>query len=470
MTDLIADICIIGAGSAGLSVAAGAAQLGARTVLIEGNRMGGDCLNTGCVPSKALLAVGHAAAAARRAARLGVRTGPVEVDFAAARAHVHATIARIAPHDSVERFARLGCTVIQATASFLDPRTVQAGDYRIHARRFVVATGSAPTVPAIPGLQSVPFLTNETIFDLDDLPPHLLVLGGGPIGCEMAQAFRRLGAAVTLVARGRILARDDTEGAALVAASLRADGIAIIEEARVDGVTTADGGPVLLLADGRRLAGSHLLVATGRTPRIAGLGLDVAGIHHERGAITVDARLRTSNRRVFAIGDVVGGPQFTHWAGYQAGIVLRNALFRLPARASSHALPWCTYTDPELAQVGQTEAMARQIHGAGVRVVRVPFSANDRAVAEDRTEGFAKAILDRRGRLLGATVVGPHAGELIQTWGMALTGGGLRALAGQIAPYPTLGESAKRAANEHFAPVLFGPLTKRLVRVLGWLG
>ena len=470
MPDLIADICIIGAGSAGLSVAAGAAQLGARIVLIEGSRMGGDCLNTGCVPSKALLAVGHAAAAARRAARLGVRTGPVEVDFAAARAHVQATIARIAPHDSAERFTRLGCTVIQATARFLDRQTVLAGDYRVQARRFVVATGSAPTVPAIPGLLSVRFLTNETVFDLDGLPPHLLILGGGPIGCEMAQAFRRLGAAVTLVARGRLLARDDSEGAALVAAALRADGIAIIEAARVDGVATADGGPVLLLADGRRVGGSHLLVATGRTPRIAGLGLDAAGIHHERGAITVDARLRTSNRRVFAIGDVVGGPQFTHWAGYQAGIVLRNALFRLPARASTHALPWCTYTDPELAQVGQTEATARQYHGAGVQVVRVPFSANDRAVTEDRTEGFAKAILDRRGRLLGATVVGPHAGELIQTWGMALTGGGLRALAGQIVPYPTLGDSAKRAASEHFAPLLFSPPMKRLVRVLGWLG
>lgn len=470
MDGIAADICVIGGGSGGLSVAAGAAQMGARTVLIEKGLMGGDCLNFGCVPSKALLAAAHAAAGIGHAARLGVDAGPVAVDFERVCAHVRATIAAIAPHDSVARFEGLGVTVLQAAARFTGPDTVEAGGRTVRARRFVIATGSTPLVPQIPGLDGVPYMTNETIFDCPALPRHLLVIGGGPVGIELAQAFGRLGSRVTVLQGTTILPRDDAELVAVVRDRLLAEGMAIHEGARAATVAMDGEEIVVTTADGVRVAGSHLLVAAGRRPTVAGLDLERAGIAFSAGGIAVDRRLRTGNRRIFALGDVIGGYQFTHMAGYQAGIVLRNALFRWPARACDRAVPWATYTEPELAQVGLSEATARA-QGREVRVLRATMADNDRARAEGRTEGLVKIVTDRRGRVLGAGIAAAHAGELIQPWILAVGRGlGIGAMAGMIAPYPTLGEAGRRAAGSFFTPTLYGRRTRWLVRLLQRLG
>ncbi len=467
------DICVIGAGSAGLSVAAGASQMGAETVLIEKGRMGGDCLNYGCIPSKSLLVAAKAAHAHTRAARLGLRAAAPEVDFAAVNAHVHGVIDAIAPQDSVARFEGLGVRVIQAAAAFTGPREVAAGDLRIRARRFVVATGSQPLVPPIPGLESTPYLTNETVFDLTERPAHLIVIGGGPIGCELGQAFRLLGAQVTIVEMASILPKDDAELVDVVRQRLRADGVDLREGTRVLRVAKAGPGIAVTVDSGEgeaTLTGSTLLLAAGRRPGVENLGLDAAGIAYDRTGITVDARLRTSNKRVFAAGDVSGGYQFTHVAGYHAGIVLRNALFRLPAKADTGAIPWVTYTDPELAHVGLDEAAARQAHGR-IRILRWPFAEIDRALAERQTDGFIKVIATPRGKILGATIVGAHAGEGILPWVLALSKGlNLSHMAQVIAPYPTLGEISKRVAGSFYTDRLFSDGTKRLVRFLARFG
>jgi len=471
---LTPDICVIGAGSAGLLVAAGASQLGAETVLIEAGRMGGDCLNYGCVPSKALIAAAAAADALRRGPEFGVAPGEgPRVDFARVHAHVHDVIAAIAPNDSVERYEGMGVRVVQAMACFTDARTVKAGDVTVRARRFVIAAGARPSVPPLPGLDSVPHLTNETIFDLAERPAHLLVLGGGPIGCELAQAYRRLGAEVSLVEMRTILPKDDPEAAEVVRQRLRAEGVALREGAKVvRAERTSSGVRLILEVDGveRMLDGSHVLVAAGRRASVDGLGLNAAGIAARPDGIVVDARLRTSNRRVYAIGDVTGGLQFTHVAGHHATVVIRNALFRLPARVETRAMPWVTYTDPELAQVGLTETTARAA-GHDIRILRAGFAENDRAVAERRRDGFVKAITDRRGRILGCTIVGPHAGELIQPWILAIRSRlKIGAMAEMISPYPTLGEAGKRAAGNFFAPLLFSERTKAIVGFLRRFG
>ena len=461
-----ADLCVIGAGSGGLSVAAGAVQMGASVVLVEKHLMGGDCLNTGCVPSKALLAAAHAAEVVRASGRFGVNGHEPAIDFAKVHAHVHGVIAAIAPHDSVERFEGLGVTVIQGAARFTGPAEVEAAGRRFRARRFVVATGSSAAVPPVPGLAEVPFLTNETVFGLTERPDHLVVLGGGPIGVEMAQAFRRLGAAVTLVERGAILPRDEPEAVAILRARLQREGIVLHEGAEVLAARRAANGVELELRGADRpvlLRGTHLLVAAGRRPNVSGLGLEAAGIEITPRGIAVDARLRTSNRRVFAIGDVAGGPQFTHIAGYHAGIVIRNALFGLPAKVDYAALPWVTYADPELAHVGLTEAAAREARH-DVSILMQPLSGNDRAQAEGETEGLAKIVLGRRGLILGATIVAPRAGEMIGLWGLAIQKRlKIGAIAASLAPYPTMAEISKRAAGAFYTPKLFGPGTRRLV-------
>ncbi|MFO0998210.1 MAG: FAD-dependent oxidoreductase [Alphaproteobacteria bacterium] len=474
MADLItADLCVLGAGSAGLTIAAGASQMGAKTVLIERAAMGGDCLNFGCVPSKALLAAAHAAEAVRRAGRFGIRTAAPTIDFAAVHRHVHGVIASIAPNDSVERFTGLGVHVIQDTARFTGPDEVAAGPHRIRARRFVIATGSSAFVPPIPGLDATPYLTNETIFDLTTCPRHLIVVGGGPIGCELAQAHRRLGSEVTIIEMASVLPKDDPELVEIVRTRLRAEGIAIMEGTSLRRAERrGDGVAVQVLRDGQEswVEGSHLLLAVGRRANLADLGLEAAGIAATPQGITVDRRLRSTNRRVYAAGDAAGGPQFTHIASYHAGIVLRNALFRIPAKVDLRALPWVTYTDPELAQVGLSEGAARERHGI-IRILRWPFAENDRAQTERTTDGFIKAITDRRGRILGATIVGPAAGELIHAWGLALAGRmRIGAIAGMIAPYPTLGEVGKRAAGSYYTPTLFSERTRRLVRFLARFG
>lgn len=465
------DLCVIGAGSGGLSVAAGAVQMGASVVLVEKGLMGGDCLNTGCVPSKALIAAAHAAQSAREAGRFGVNLPAPSVDFAAVHRHVHGVIGAIAPHDSVERFEGLGCTVIQAAATFTGPRTLQAGGQVIRARRFVIATGSRAAVPPIPGIREVGFLTNETVFDLTERPAHLVVMGGGPIGVEMAQAFRRLGAEVTVIERASILPRDEPEAVAILRAALLAEGITLLEGAEVAAVAPGpDGAGVEVEVDQgearRTIQGSHLLVSAGRRPNIEDMGLEAAEVGFTPRGITVDGGLRTSNKRIFAVGDVAGGPQFTHVAGYHSGIVIRRALFGLPASVDYRALPWVTYTDPELAHVGQSEADAR-LAGEAVTVLVEKLAGNDRAQAERATEGLAKIVLGARGRILGATIVAPRAGEMIGLWGLAIqTKMKIGAVAQMMAPYPTMSEISKRAAGRFYTPSLFSTRTRFVVRMI----
>jgi pyruvate/2-oxoglutarate dehydrogenase complex dihydrolipoamide dehydrogenase (E3) component len=464
---LAPDLCIIGAGSAGLAVAAGAAQMGARVVLVERGLMGGDCLNFGCVPSKSLLAAARLADLTRRGAALGITSARTDVDFAAAAEGVQKVIAAIAPNDSVERFEGLGVTVLRREARFTSPRTIRAGEIEIRPRRFVIATGSYPAVPAIPGIGNVSYLTNETIFANRERPDHLIVIGGGPIGVEMAQAHRRLGAKVTVLDVGPVLPRDDPELVASLAGHLASEGIALRPRVEIVGIERDGGRIVARLADNERIVGSHLLVAAGRRPSIEALDLPAAGIESTAQGITVDARLRTTNRRAFAIGDVAGGPQFTHVALYHAGIVIRNALFRLPAKVDYRALPWVTYTDPELAQVGLTQAAA----GKDARVLRWPFSENDRAQTERDTEGLVKIVLGRNGRVLGASILGAGAGDLILPWVLAIAQKlKIGALANLIVPYPTRGEASKRAAGCYYTPTLFSPRTRKLVRFLASFG
>ena len=468
------DICIIGAGPAGLSIAAGAAQMGARTVLIEAHRMGGDCLNSGCVPSKSLLAAAKAAKAIRGASRFGVEAGEPRVNFEAVNAYVHGVIGSIAPHDSVERFTGLGCTVIEGRARFIDDRTIEAAGKTVRARRFVVATGSRAAVPPIAGLDGAPYFTNETIFENSILPGHLLVIGAGAVGCEMAQAHRRLGARVSMLDIGPMLPKDDPEAAAVVRHALTTEGVTVHEGIEILRVEKHVSGVAITLREGageRRIEGSHMLIAAGREPNIENLGLEAAGVRFSSRGVEVDARLRTANKRIFAAGDVTGGPQFTHMAGYHAGIVIRNALFRLPSKNEPKAAPWVTYTDPELAQVGLHEALARERHGDGVRVLRADFSDNDRARAEGETQGFLKAMVTKRGRVVGATIVGRNAGELILPWVLAISQDlTIGALANLIVPYPTLSEITKRAAGGYYTPTLFSPRIRKLVRFLGVFG
>lgn len=473
MENLRADICVIGAGSGGLSVAAGAAQLGRKVVLIEKGEMGGDCLNTGCVPSKALIAAANAAQTARDGAAFGIHAEP-QIDAARVHAHVHDIIAQIAPHDSQERFEGLGVTVIRAPGHFIDARTVEAGTFRIRARRFVIATGSRASLPPVPGLEHVAYFTNETIFKKDFIPAHLAIIGGGPVGLELAQAHRRLGSQVTVIEADRVLPREDKEAARVLHDALNREGVRILEGTNATAVKET-GGKIsiqLVTKDGSEvLEATHLLVAAGRKPNIETLDLGRAGIGADARGIIVDHRLKTTNSRVYAIGDVVSGaPQFTHVAGYHAGLVIRHALFHMPVRVDCSAIPRVTYTDPELAQVGLTESEARARH-TGVTVARAQFGQNDRAVIARRTDGFAKLILSRRRRVLGATIVGAHAGELIQPWALAMAQRiKLSALAGMTAAYPTLSEIGKRAAGNHFAPALFAPSTRALVSFLSWFG
>jgi pyruvate/2-oxoglutarate dehydrogenase complex dihydrolipoamide dehydrogenase (E3) component len=468
------DICVIGAGSAGLSVAAGAAQLGAETVLIEAAKMGGDCLNYGCVPSKALLAAAKAATQHRHAAAFGVEFAPPRIDLARVQAHIEEVIAAIAPHDSVERFEGLGVTVIRNWAKFVDDRTLEAGDARIQARRVVLATGSAPFIPPIAGLDQVPYLTNETVFERIADIRDLIVLGGGPIGVELAQGFARLGARVQLVEMARLLPRDDAEAVALVRASLQRDGVTLHEGGTAIDVEPTGNRIRLALQDTNGVAqwleGAHLLVAVGRKPRVENMGLEQAGIVATPKGIEVDAGLRTSNRRVYAIGDCTGGPAFTHVAGHQASLVIRSALFRLPVKFDARTVPWVTYSDPELAQVGLTEEAARR-ERSDVVVTRQPAGGNDRARTDRHEDGFLKIISDRRGRVLGVTVVGAQAGELLAPWCLARARGlKLSALAGAMLPYPTLSELGKGAAGQFYAAKLFSPAIRSLVRVLRRFG
>ena len=470
------DIVVIGAGSGGLSVAAAAAAFGVEVVLIEKGRMGGDCLNYGCVPSKAVIAAAKHAHAARSAAKFGVTVDEVKVDYARVHEHVREVISSIAPNDSEERFTAMGVKVIRAARRFTDPDTIVAGPYEIKARRIVVSTGSTAFVPPIPGLADVGYLTNESLFDLKELPEHLIVIGGGPIGMEMAQAHRRLGSRVTVLEGERALGKDDPELAAIVLDNIRAEGVDVREGTRVVRVEK-DGDGVAITVDTGGGGGeevvraSHVLVATGRKVNVQGIGLEEGNVEFDRTGIKVTDKLRsTTNRRVYAVGDVAGGFQFTHVAGYHAGLVIRAILFRLPAREDRSIIPWATYTDPELGHVGLTEEQARAEHGHA-NVLRWPYAENDRAQAERRTAGMIKLITTRKGRIVGASIAGAGAGEILNTMSLAVAKKmKVGDMTGFISPYPTMTEIGKRAAISALAPAARKPIVRRVVNFLRRFG
>ena len=465
------DIVVIGGGAGGLVVAAGGASLGAKVALVEKDKLGGDCLWRGCVPSKTLIKSARVAHTMRHASRWALDPVEPKPDLARVMERVSGVIRSIEPNDSPERFRGMGVDVIFGAGRFVAPDAFEVGGRRLTAKTFVIATGSRPALPPIAGLAGVPYLTNETVFDLREPVPHLLIIGAGPIGSEMAQAFRRLGSDVTVVDMApRILPREDSDLAAVVLRALQGEGIRYHLGVTVGGVVAgeAHGGRIRATfrdADGTvaQLAATHLLIAAGRKTNIEGLGLDVAGVRVERGRIVADAGLQTTNPRIHVVGDVAGDYQFTHVAEHHAGIVLRQALFHFKWAKPSTVVPWCTYTDPELARVGLSEAEARHT-GVDHRVYRFPFADIDRARAEGETEGLAKLVTDPRGKLLGAAIVGAHAGELIAECVLAI-GHGMKAqdLSASIHTYPTLAQINRRAADMRLKEGLT-PRTKKWIR------
>jgi pyruvate/2-oxoglutarate dehydrogenase complex dihydrolipoamide dehydrogenase (E3) component len=458
------DVVVIGAGAGGLTAAGGPAMFGLKSALIEEGEMGGDCLNTGCVPSKALIAAAARAWEAQRGTRLGVSLSPPKVDFAAVLAHVKAAIETIAPVDSQERFEGMGVTVFRGRGKLIDDRTVEVNGQHLKAKRIVIATGSRPRIPDVAGLADVPYLTNESLFDLDALPTHLAIMGGGSIGMEMAQAFRRLGSKVTVIEQAMPFPRDDRKAAELVIQSLRDEGVVIHAGVGVTSVARSDAGVSLTLDDGTSVGASHLLVSAGRTPNVEDLGLEAAGVHVGRDGIIVDARRRTTNKRIFAIGDCREGPRFTHASGNDGSIVTMNIALGFPATADYRALPWVSYTDPELAQIGLTETAAREKFGEAVEVTRQDFSHNDRAIAEGETKGFLKMIR-RKGKVLGVTIVGRHAGDMLLPWSMVIKGkASTFELGGAIIAYPARNDLSKAVAFAAHEPTVFGPWSQRWAR------
>ncbi len=469
------DLCVIGAGAAGLSIAAGAALMGAPTVLIERDALGGDCLHSGCIPSKTLLAVAKARADGKNPANFSPIRDPSLQDFAAIGDHLRHVIDEIAPMDSLERYQAMGVRVIQGTARFIDRRRVAVGDDTIEARRFVIATGCRTAIPDIVGLDQGPYLTHREIYTLTTQPDHLIILGAGPTGVETALAFQRLGTTVTLIDTGTILSQMEAELGALVARRLCHEGITLYNGCRVErvnyaqetvtvrGVRVPDGDPFCV-------TGSHIFLATGRTPNIGALNLPAAGIRWTDRGICVEPSLLTDNRRVFAAGDIAGGPAFTHAASYHASIILRQALFRLPARADHRLIPKVVYTDPEFAEIGLHETEARQKY-KNIRLLRFPVADNDRARCERVRDGLIKVVTTARGRILGVAILAPHAGELIQPWQLAMAQNlSIRAMAALISPYPTYGEISKRAAASFYTPSLFSARTQKIVSFLRRFG
>ncbi len=467
MENLTPDLCVIGAGSGGLTAAAAAAQLGLSVVLIEKALMGGDCLNYGCVPSKALLASAKRAEQVRNASDFGIEAGSPRTDWDAVRARVRRVIAEIEPNDSVARFEGLGVHVIKAEARFTCPTTLVAGEHEIEAWRYIVAAGSEPAVPSIEGIEATPYLTNETLFSVEGPVGHLIIVGGGPIGMEMAQAHRRLGGEVTVIESERPFAKDDTELARILIRRLEREGVALIYPAKVERVAREGDGVTVEIAGeagAQKFRGTHLLIATGRKYDFSALGLDAAGVRHGKGGIEVDDYLQTANSRIYAIGDATGRAQFTHAAGYHAGIAIRNIVFRLWSKANA-PIPHVTYCDPELAQVGLTEDEARE-KGIKFGILRAGFSENDRGHTDGETEGHIK-LITRGGKLIGAGIVGAHAGELIAPYALAIAKGvKIGDLAGLVLPYPTLSETGKKAAVSAYLPALTNPWLRRIIRAL----
>ncbi|NDY42830.1 FAD-dependent oxidoreductase [Dissulfurirhabdus thermomarina] len=466
------DIGVIGGGAAGLTVAAGAARLGARTLLVEkAPALGGDCLHYGCVPSKTLIHTAKVRHLMGRAAEFGlppVASSPV--DFRRVAERIRSVIGAIQRHDSVERFCGLGVRVVFGAPRFRDDHAVEVGG-RVHtAARWVVATGSSAAVPPVPGLDRTPYLTNRELFDLPELPGAMVILGGGPIAVEMAQAFQRLGTRVTVVQRsGEILSKEDPDLAGMVREILAAEGVRFLLGAKVEAVREAGGRREVVVRAGdgegpRVLAADAVLVALGRRPNVEGLDLEAAGVRYGPKGIHVDPRLRTTRPHIFAAGDCIGGYQFTHAAGYEGGIVVSNAVFRLPRKVDYTYMPWCTYTDPELASIGLNEKRAQ---AAGIRysVWSEDFEANDRSLAEGCRHGRIKLLLDEKERPIGLQILGPRAGDLLGEWAAFFNGKvKLATLAAAVHPYPTLAEINKRVAGDVLASKIFSGKVRKGLR------
>ena len=466
-----ADLVVIGAGSGGLSVAAGAAQFGLKVVLFEKSEMGGDCLNTGCVPSKALLAAARSAQNMRTAAKYGITAQEPVVDWDKVKAHVAGVIEKIAPVDSQERFEGMGVTVIRETARFADKETIVSDSVSVKPRRIVLSAGSTALIPPIKGLAETPHITNETIFSLPDFPDHLLILGGGPIGMEMAQAFSRLGAKVTVIEMGDALARADRTHAQIAIEQLRAEGITIQEGHKAVEVSGTAGNVEVTTeseAGLQRFQGSHLLVALGRAPVLKSLNPEAGSVEYDKAGIKTKDNLRSvSNSRVWAVGDIAGRGQFTHLAGWHASVFVQAALMKLPTKAVSDQIPAVTYIEPEIAQLGLTEDEARKKHGSSVQVSEFAFEENDRAIAERDTHGSVRVVIGKGDKILGASVLGQGAGDILQILSVAMANGlKLRDLTKHISPYPTRAEIVKRSASQYYSPKLFSPLVKKIVGIL----
>jgi len=467
------DLVVVGGGTAGLVSAVGAAGLGARVALVERHLLGGDCLNVGCVPSKALIRSARAAADARRAPRLGVNVGAVEPDFGAIMRRMRERRAGISPNDSAQRVQAAGVDLFFGDATFTNARTIEVAGSALRFNRAVVATGGRPTAPPVPGLADVDYLTNETLFSLTELPPRLLVIGGGPIGCELAQAFAHFGSAVTIFDQApHLLPREDPDAAAVVQRRLMADGVRLeLGVTLVEAV--GDHGEICVRferpngADIAEARGDRLLVAAGRAPNVEGLGLDAAGVSSSKRGVTVNDRLQTSNRRIYAVGDVSSPFQFTHAADAMARAAIQNALFYGRRRASALVIPWCTYTDPEVAHVGLYEQEARQ-RGHDVQTITVELADVDRAVIDDETDGFVR-VHHERGRLLGCTIVASHAGELIGEATFALTHRHtLSDLSSTIHPYPTQAEAFRKAGDQYRRSLLTARVRGFMERYFRW--
>ncbi len=469
------NLVVLGAGTAGLVAAAGAAGLGARVALIERRLMGGDCLNYGCVPSKALIRVARAVADVRRARGLGVRVaGDVEVDFPAVMERMRALRARIAPHDSVQRFSELGVDVFLGDGQFTGRDTLAVGGQTLRFSRACIATGARPVSPPIPGLAQAGYLTNETVFSLTELPRRLAILGAGPIGCELAQTFARFGTEVYLIdVADQVLGREDRDAAEIVHAALREDGVQLLLKRGLARVERNEHGRRLYFRDEDQTEAldlDELLVGVGRAPNVDGIGLEAAEVRFDpRAGVIVDDRLRTSNSRIYAAGDVCSVYKFTHTADAFARIVIQNALFFGRARASALTVPWCTYTDPELAHVGAYERDAAE-RGIAATTVRIDLATVDRALLDGDEQGFLKVLAEQRtGRILGATLVARHAGDMIsEITALMSRGGRLKDLSRTIHPYPTQAEIFKRAGDAHMRSSLTPLVKKILGTILAW--
>ncbi len=470
MTENKQDLVIIGGGAGGLVVASVAGQLGLRVTLVERqSRLGGDCLHHGCVPSKTLIRSAQVAQLMRRGAEFGLPTLQQSVDLGAVMARVRAVVEQIQQHDDPQRFRDYGVDVRFGTARFRDPHRIEVNDTVIEGRRFVIATGSRPQIPPIPGLVPENHYTNETIFGLKELPRRLSIMGAGPIGLELAQAFQRLGSQVTLLEQAAtILPQADAEASSALIGALSGEGIRFRGGVQVQAVEGQGAAGRALLVDGETIDHDALLVATGRRANIEALALDAAGVEVEQGRIRVDRRQRSSRKHIYAVGDVCGPHPFTHMAEYQAGIVISNAVFRWPKQADYRVVPRVTYTDPELAQVGITATEA-EAQGLAHEVLRFDFAANDRALAEAETAGFVKLVV-AKGRLLGATVLGHQGGELIHELALAMqTRTRISVIAATIHAYPTLSQAHRRAVNSGYSGTLFHARTRRLVHWLNRL-